>query len=145
MPFYLLLGRYLPSVSAREDSVPSSSLDSGRWIVGGITALGEGNPVSGSTEEEEDEEEEEGNSRDIFAPDEGSEPEAAEGCGGSWWFAGLTDSSGLVRINCSCIFKWKQRICILPGLGSILDTASKILKYAAIFSICTVSKIHFTL
>ena len=32
-----------------------------------------------------------------------------------------------------------------PGLGSILDTVSKILKDTVIFSICTVSKIHFTL
>ena len=33
----------------------------------------------------------------------------------------------------------------LTGLGSILDSVSKILKDTAIFSICTVSKKHFTL
>ena len=80
-----LVTRDSPSVCAREDSLPSSSLDSGRWIVGGITDEGEGNPVTGSAE---DEEEEEGKSRDIFAPNEGSDA--------GWWFAGLTDSSGLV-------------------------------------------------
>ena len=31
------------------------------------------------------------------------------------------------------------------GLGSILDTVSKILKDTAIFSICILSKIHFAL